>query len=114
MPADPVATGRDLRELGYYFGVSQTITPYMQVGLRYDFYDPDADRQEQRGPLRVPVSVAFATLAVTAAVQHPRYGRAQEADAAVEPTGQPRTADGRGSAHPAWHCARGAKAMACR
>lgn len=64
-----------MRELGYYFGVSQTITPYMQVGLRYDFYDPDADRQEQRGPLRVPVSVAFATLAVTAAVQHPRYGR---------------------------------------
>lgn len=75
MPADPVATGRDLRELGYYLGVSQTITPYLQVGLRYDFYDPDADRQEQRGPERVPISVAFATLAVTAAVQHPRYGR---------------------------------------
>ena len=75
VPADPVATGRDLRELGYYASVTQEITPYLRVGLRYDFYDPDADRQEQLGALRIPVSLAFSTLAATVAVQYPGYGR---------------------------------------
>ena len=75
LPADPIASGRDLRELGYYLGVTQSISSYARIGIRYDYYDPDADRQEQRAALRVPVSTAFSTLAVTAAVQHPRYGR---------------------------------------
>lgn len=74
-PADPVASGRDLRELGYYVLFTQEITPYVSVGVRYDFYDPDADRQQQLGLLRIPVSAAFSTLASTLAVQHPRFGR---------------------------------------
>ncbi len=75
VPADPIASGRDLRELGYYLGVTQCISQYARIGIRFDYYDPDSDRQEQRGALRVPISTAFSTLAVTAAVQHPRYGR---------------------------------------
>lgn len=75
VPADPIAAGRDLRELGYYVGVTQFITPYARIGLRFDSYDPDADRQEQIGSSRVPVSTVFSTLTVTASVQHPRFGR---------------------------------------
>lgn len=74
-PADPVASGRDLRELGYYASASQEITPYVRVGVRYDYYDPDSDRQQQLGVLRIPVSAAFSTLSTTLAVQFPRYGR---------------------------------------
>lgn len=75
VPADPIAAGRDLRELGYYVGITQFITPYARIGLRFDSYDPDADKQEQFGALRVPVSTVFSTLAVSVAVQHPRFGR---------------------------------------
>lgn len=74
-PADPIGAGRDLRELGYYVGVTQQLTPYAQVGLRFDSYDPDADRQEQLGVQAVPVSAAYATLTAAAAALHPRYGR---------------------------------------
>lgn len=74
-PADPIGAGRDLRELGYYVGVTQQLTPYAQLGLRFDSYDPDADRQEQLGVQAVPVSAAYATLTVAAAALHPRYGR---------------------------------------
>lgn len=75
VPADPIAAGRALRELGYYVGLTQAITPYARLGLRFDSYDPDADRQEQRGAQLVPVYSGFSTLAVTAAAQHPRFGR---------------------------------------
>lgn len=74
-PADPVASGRDLRELGYYAQMVQEITPYACLGVRYDVYDPDADRQQQLGVMRIPVSPLFSTLTTTLAVQHPRYGR---------------------------------------
>jgi len=74
-PADPIATGRDLREFGYYALVTQEITPYVRMGVRFDFYDPDSDRQQQLGVLRLPISTAFSTLTATVAVQLPRYGR---------------------------------------
>lgn len=74
-PADPIGAGRDLRELGYYVGFTQQLTSYAQLGLRYDFYDPDADRQDQLGVSLVPVSAAYSSLTVTAAALHPRYGR---------------------------------------
>lgn len=73
--ADPIAAGRELREFGYYVGFTQAITPYARIGLRFDLYDPDADKQEQIGVQIVPVSTVFSTLTVTAAVQHPRFGR---------------------------------------
>src|SRR6202020_2888884 len=41
--ADPVATGSDQRELGYYFGVVQDVTKWGVVGLRFDYYDPNFD-----------------------------------------------------------------------
>lgn len=74
-PADPIGAGRDLRELGYYVGVTQQLTAYAQLGLRYDFYDPDADRQEQLGAQRVSATAAYSSLTVTAAASYPRHGR---------------------------------------
>lgn len=74
-PADPVAAGRDLREFGWYLGVSQELTRYARIGLRYDFYDPDADASEQRGSSRVPLSRATDTLAAIAALQYAGIGR---------------------------------------
>lgn len=73
--ADPIGAGRDLRELGYYVGVTQQLSRYAQLGLRFDFYDPDADRQEQLGVQRVPVSASYSTLTAAVAALHPRYGR---------------------------------------
>lgn len=62
--ADPVAAGRDLRELGWYVGFTQEVTTYGIVGLRYDRYDPDADARDQQGLNLVPKDGSFSTLSV--------------------------------------------------
>jgi hypothetical protein len=66
-PADPVGIGRDVRELGFYAGLTQEITRWAMVGLRYDRYDPDADASVQQAKNRVPSDSSFSTIAVTAA-----------------------------------------------
>jgi hypothetical protein len=70
-PADPVGAGRDLRELGFHVGVTQEVTRYAMVGVRYDRYDPDADASEQRGVSLVPKSRVYSTVAVTGAARLP-------------------------------------------
>jgi hypothetical protein len=45
--ADPVASGVDLREVGWYVGLVQEITPFAVVGLRVDAYNPNADATAQ-------------------------------------------------------------------
>jgi hypothetical protein len=45
--ADPVATGVDLREVGWYVGYLQEITPFAVVGLRVDAYNPNGDATSQ-------------------------------------------------------------------
>lgn len=66
-PADPVALGRDVRELGFYAGLTQEITRWAMIGVRYDRYDPDSDASEQQGSVRVPRDSAYSTIAVTGA-----------------------------------------------
>jgi hypothetical protein len=70
-PADPVATGRDLRELGYYVSLSQEVTRYATFGVRFDAYDPDADATVQRGVSLVPTSHVYTTTAFTVAGRRP-------------------------------------------
>src|SRR5690606_33253190 len=53
-PADPVARGRDLRELGFSFGLSQRLLRYFEVGVRYDEYNPDSDARRFSGINLVP------------------------------------------------------------
>ncbi len=69
--ADPVATGRDLRENGWSVGLTQEVTRWAMIGARYDRYNPDADANEQRGVTLVPVDRSYTTLALQAMA---RYG----------------------------------------
>jgi hypothetical protein len=59
--ADPVATSRDLRELGWYVAVTQELTRWALVGVRYDTFDPDADAREQRPFALVPRDSSLST-----------------------------------------------------
>jgi hypothetical protein len=66
--ADPVAAGRDLREVGWTIGATQEVTRWTALGARYDRYDPDADASAQRGVSLVPVDRTYSTWALIAMV----------------------------------------------
>jgi hypothetical protein len=59
--ADPVLTGIDQRELGFYAGIVQDLGPYAVVGFRYDFYDPNSNAFDSRAGLLIPRSEAVKT-----------------------------------------------------
>jgi hypothetical protein len=65
--ADPIASGRDARELGFVVGVRQHLTRHVEVGVRYDRYDPDFDATDAQGAAIVPIDASFTTLALAAA-----------------------------------------------
>ncbi len=67
VPADPVATGRDLRERGWVVGFVQALGAHAAIGARADDYDPDADASELRAVAVVPVDARFTTWTATAA-----------------------------------------------
>jgi hypothetical protein len=62
--ADPIGAGHDLREVGWYAGVTQELTRWGVVGVRYDQYDPDEDASEQSAANVVPVDRTYRTLAL--------------------------------------------------
>jgi len=98
--ADPIATGRDLRELGWYVAVMQQLGRWCAVGVRFDRYDPDADARQQVGANLVPRDKTFSTIGVVAAAMVQPYGRLSiEWDhswnaLAVDVTGAPATLGG--------------------
>lgn len=59
--ADPVATGSDVRELGFYAGFLQEIGRYAIVGFRTDHYDPNADLLDKRRGRLIPADAAIRT-----------------------------------------------------
>ena len=65
-PADPVGASRDLRELGWYLSVTQELTNWALVGVRYDTFDPDADARDQRPFALVPRDASLSTWAFMA------------------------------------------------
>ncbi len=73
--ADPVTANRDLRELGFYVGVVQELTPWAAIGARYDQYNPDRDANVLRTGVQVPKDPSYSTLAIAAAVRYPGYAR---------------------------------------
>jgi len=74
VPADPVATGRTLREIGWYVGASQELSRHAEIAVRYDTYDPDADDRREQGGVTVPQNPTYSTWAFSAAakVDHAR------------------------------------------
>jgi hypothetical protein len=64
--ADPIGAGHDLRELGWYVGVAQEVTPWAMFGVRYDRYNPDQDASEGLAANLVPVDRTYTTLALMA------------------------------------------------
>lgn len=74
-PADPIATGRDLREWGGYLSVTQELTRYAAIGVRYDRYDPDADALDQLPFELVPADRTLSTWAFSASGGYPPYAR---------------------------------------
>jgi hypothetical protein len=69
LPADPVSFGRDYRELGVYVGVTQDLGPHAQAGVRYDFYNPDADSINTVMGATTPDALSYQTLALAAALR---------------------------------------------
>jgi hypothetical protein len=69
--ADPISTGRDLRELGWNVGFSQELTRYGLIGVRYDKYDPDSDATEQQGLSFVPRDKSVSTWAFLGGLKLP-------------------------------------------
>ncbi|MBX3225864.1 MAG: hypothetical protein KIT84_30195 [Labilithrix sp.] len=59
--ADPIATGTDARELGWYVAFVQDVTRWGVVGFRADYYDPNADFFDERGGKLIPASAAIRT-----------------------------------------------------
>lgn len=62
--ADPVVLGRDLREFGWNAGLTQELFGRGVVGVRYDFYDPDADANERIAADIVPRDRTVSSLSV--------------------------------------------------
>jgi hypothetical protein len=70
-PADPVATGRDLRELGWVIGVAQELGSLGSLAAQYEVYDPDADARGVRGAEVVPRDARYTTLSIAGALRLP-------------------------------------------
>ena len=65
-PSDLVAVGRDLRGLGWHAAITQQLTKWALLGVRYDRYTPDLDALDSRAGQVVPKDLTVSTVAVTA------------------------------------------------
>ena len=74
-PADPIGSGHDLRESGFYVAFTQELTKWAMVGVRYDQYNPDADSTNRTNGIVVPADMSYWSLDVAAAARYANYGR---------------------------------------
>jgi hypothetical protein len=73
--ANPVLTGIDQRELGFYVGALQEICRYGMIGFRYDYYDPNSNAFDKREGLLIPYSEAIHTSALLGGLTLPDRAR---------------------------------------
>lgn len=73
--ADPVLTGIDQRELGFYVGGLQEIARYGMIGFRYDYYDPNSNAFDNRNGRLLPYSQAIQTSSLLGGVTLPPHAR---------------------------------------
>lgn len=70
MMADPLGSlGRDLREFGFYVALVQDLGRHVQIGARYDSYNPDRDSTDLQGAQLVPSTMVYRSLALAAALR---------------------------------------------
>jgi hypothetical protein len=74
-PADPVVSGEDVREFGYYLGFLQELTQYAVVGLRVDHYDPNADATSHQASKTLPLKNTVTTYSPLVGVTLPKRAR---------------------------------------
>lgn len=73
--ANPTISGQPSRELGYYLGIVQEITPYGIVGFRTDFYNPNADFLGFQSGSQIPASQTVRTYSPLVALVVPKHAR---------------------------------------
>jgi hypothetical protein len=60
--ADPITTSLDQREFGWYVAALQEVLTYGMVGLRYEYYDPNANVFDTRGGKLLPFNEAITNI----------------------------------------------------
>lgn len=75
VPADPIASGLDVRESSYYVGLVQELGKHLLVGLRHDVYDPNADFFDKRAGKLLPATQRVRTTSPIVGVLLPPYAR---------------------------------------
>jgi hypothetical protein len=73
--ADPILSKIDQRELGYYVGFTQEITPYGVVGFRFDSYDPNSNAFDSRAGTLFPFDQTITTASPLIGLQLPDRAR---------------------------------------
>ncbi len=73
--ADPVTTGLEQREFGWYVGALQEVFRYGMVGLRYEYYDPNSNVFDKRGGQLLPFSEAISNISPLVGVTLPDRAR---------------------------------------
>jgi hypothetical protein len=73
--ADPVETGINLREIGWYIAYVQEVTRYGFVGLRVDAYNPNGDATTQLGGTLLPLDQTITTWSPLAGLVLPDRAR---------------------------------------
>jgi hypothetical protein len=86
--SDPIVAGRTLRQLALQVGVSQELTRWAAVGVRYDTYDADADATESGPAGPIAVRRTWSTWALTAAFRMAPLRVLAEVDLQQNPLGR--------------------------
>ncbi|MEI9941159.1 MAG: hypothetical protein WDO69_28410 [Pseudomonadota bacterium] len=73
--ADPVTTGVDQREIGYYIAVVQEFPHGAIAGLRFDSYNPNSDFLDSQAGKAVPTSQTVRTFSPVVGFQVPHRAR---------------------------------------
>jgi hypothetical protein len=73
--ADPVLTGINQQEFGFYLAAVQEVTRWGVVGLRFDYYNPNSNLFDKRGGSLIPYSEAIETLSPLVGLVLPDHAR---------------------------------------
>jgi phosphate-selective porin O/P len=73
--ADPILTGLNQQEFGFYVAALQDVTRWGIVGIRYDYYNPNSNVFDKRGGSLIPYSPAIQTVSPLVGLVLPDHAR---------------------------------------